>query len=102
MGLLVVCAWRFTPKIPPMTPYFTEPRRRTSNPTTPGDAPILGGTFVLGVSVLGPVRDTLLGSLLALLSAGLLIIGTLLGVLVGMLRVLEATEAEVHGDDQLS
>jgi membrane-associated phospholipid phosphatase len=56
---------------------------------------ILGGTLSLGLSALGPIRDTLLGSLLAFLSAGLLIVGTLLGVLVGMLRVLEVTEAEV-------
>jgi membrane-associated phospholipid phosphatase len=63
---------------------------------------ILGGTLSLGFSALGQIRDTLLGSLLAFLSAGLLIVGTLLGVLVGMLRVLEATDAEVDGDSDLT
>jgi membrane-associated phospholipid phosphatase len=63
---------------------------------------ILGGTLALGLSAFGPIRDTLLGSLLAFLSAGLLIVGTLLGVLVGILGVLEATEAEVDGDGELT
>lgn len=58
---------------------------------------ILGGTLSLGLSALGPIRDTLLGSLLAFLSAGLLIVGTVLGVLVGMLGVLGATEQEPTG-----
>lgn len=53
---------------------------------------VLGGTIAAGLTALGPIRDTLLGSLLAFLSAGLLIIGTLLAVLVSMLRVLETTE----------
>ena len=30
---------RFTPKIPPMAAYFTQPRRWTSIPTTPRDSP---------------------------------------------------------------
>ena len=58
---------------------------------------ILGGTLSLVISALGPIRDTTLGSLLAFLSAGLLIVGTLLGVLVGMLRVLEVTETGATG-----
>jgi hypothetical protein len=53
----------------------------------------LGIAFAVGLSVLGPVRDSLAGSLLAFFSAGLLITGTVLGVLIGILRVLEATEA---------
>lgn len=56
---------------------------------------VLGGTISLVLSSLGPIRDTTLGSLLAFLSAGLLTVGTLLGVLVGMLRVLEVTEAHI-------
>ncbi len=63
-------------------------------------AMILGSALSVGLSVLSPIRDTLLGSLLAFLSAGLLIVGTVLGVLVGMLRVLEATEAEVDRDGE--
>ena len=63
---------------------------------------ILGGTLSLGLSVLGPIRATQLGSLLAFLTAGLLIVGTLLGVLVGMLLVLEVTEAEVDRDGELA
>ena len=62
----------------------------------------LGGTLSLGLSSLGSIRDTLLGSLLAFLSAGLLIVGTLLAVLVSMLRVLEVTEAEGDGDAELT
>ena len=31
---------RFTPKIPPMAAYITQPRRWTSNPTTTGDSPL--------------------------------------------------------------
>ena len=52
----------------------------------------LGGSLSLGLSALPPIRDTLLGSLVAFLAAGLLIVGTVLGVLVGILRVLEATD----------
>jgi membrane-associated phospholipid phosphatase len=63
---------------------------------------ILGGVLSLGLSALDPIRDSLLGQLLAFLSAGLLIVGTLLGVLVGMLRVLEVTEAEVNRDGDLT
>ena len=63
---------------------------------------ILGGTISLVVSELGPVRETTLGSLLAFLSAGLLIVGALLGVLAGMLRVLAIAEAEDEGDDELT
>lgn len=55
---------------------------------------ILGGTLALGLSALAPIRDTLLGSLMAFLSAGLLVVGTILGVLAGMLRVLEVAEAD--------
>ena len=57
----------------------------------------LGGTLSLGLSALAPIRDTLLGSLLALLAAGLLVVGTVVGVLAGMLRVLEVMELEVGG-----
>jgi membrane-associated phospholipid phosphatase len=67
-----------------------------------GGALVLGGTLSLGLSALGPIRDTLPGSLLAFLSAGLLIVGTLIGVLVGMLGVLDATEAEVEGGGELT
>ncbi|WP_107772732.1 phosphatase PAP2 family protein [Nocardioides sediminis] len=52
----------------------------------------LGSALVAVLSALAPLRDTLPGSLLAFLSAGLLIVGTLLGVLVGMLWVLAVTE----------
>jgi membrane-associated phospholipid phosphatase len=55
----------------------------------------LGSALAAGLVGLRPVLDTLLGSLLAFASAGLLIVGTILAVLVGMLRVLEAVEAEV-------
>lgn len=55
----------------------------------------LGSVLSMGLSALAPIRDTLLGSLLAFSSAGLLIVGTVLGVLAGMLRALEATETEV-------
>lgn len=54
---------------------------------------VLGTTIALALSALGSVRDTSLGSLLAFLSAGLVIVGALLGVLVSMLRVLEITES---------
>ena len=57
-------------------------------------AVILGIALSAALSGLAPIRDTLLGSLLAFLSAGLLIVGTLLAVLASMLRVLEATEAD--------
>jgi membrane-associated phospholipid phosphatase len=59
----------------------------------------LGSALGVGLSELGGIRETLLGSLLAFLSAGLLIIGTVLGVLVGILWVLEVTEADAdrHG-----
>jgi len=53
----------------------------------------LGVVLSVALYALGPIRDTLLGSLLALMSAGLLIVGTVLGVLVGMLWVLDATDA---------
>ena len=46
----------------------------------------LGITVAVGLSAIGVVRDTLLGSLLALVAAGLVIVGTMLGVLVGILR----------------
>jgi hypothetical protein len=60
----------------------------------------LGGIMSVGLSALGPIRETTLGSLLAFLSAGLLIVGTVLGVLAGMLRVLEVSEEEVDRDGQ--
>lgn len=56
----------------------------------------LGLILSFGLAELGPVRDSSLGSLLALLSAGLLIVGTLLTVLAGILHVLETTEADVN------
>ena len=52
----------------------------------------LGSVLAMGLSALAPIRDTLPGSLLAFSSAGLLIVGTVLGVLAGLVRVLEATE----------
>lgn len=56
----------------------------------------LGSALVAVLSALAPIRDTLLGSLLAFLSAGLLIVGTVLGVLVGMLWAFEVTESAVQ------
>lgn len=61
---------------------------------------MLGGALSVGLSFLGPIRDTLLGSLLALMSASLLIVGAVLGVLVGMLRALEAMEASAGRDGE--
>lgn len=58
---------------------------------------VLGGTLSLVLSALGPIRDTSVGSLLAFMSEALLVVGTLLGVLAGMLRVLEVTEREAAG-----
>src|SRR5690606_25645215 len=61
---------------------------------------VSGGTLALGsalgsgLSTFGSLRDTLFGSLLAFLSAGLLIVGTLLAVLAGILWVLDVTEPE--------
>jgi membrane-associated phospholipid phosphatase len=58
------------------------------------------GTLILGsalgacLAAIAPIRDTLFGSLLAFLSAGLLILGALVGVLAGMLWVLEVTESD--------
>lgn len=49
----------------------------------------LGSALSVGLSALATVRDSSLGSLLAFVSGVLLIVGTVLGVLVGMLRVLE-------------
>jgi hypothetical protein len=46
----------------------------------------------VGLSAIGLVRDTLLGSLLAFLAAGLVIVGTMLAVLVGMLRSLQISD----------
>ena len=60
----------------------------------------LGSALGLGLSTLSPVRDSLAGSLVAFLSAGLLIVGTVLGVLAGMLWVLQVTEAETDQDDE--
>lgn len=59
---------------------------------------VLGGVLAVALSLLGPVRDTLVGSLLAFMTASLLVVGTLLGVLGGMLQVLEATEATTGRD----
>lgn len=56
----------------------------------------LGAFLGVGLSLLGSVRDTLLGSLLAFLVAGTLIVGTVLAVLAGMLRVLAVAESETH------
>ncbi|WP_159083868.1 phosphatase PAP2 family protein [Nocardioides terrigena] len=58
----------------------------------------IGSTLGLMLSALAPVRDTVVGSLLAFLSAGLLIVGTLLAVLAGMVFVLEVTDDEVVPD----
>jgi membrane-associated phospholipid phosphatase len=58
----------------------------------------LGVTSAMGLSMLGPVRDTATGSLLAFSSAALLVVGTLLAVLISMLRVLEATDAQAGED----
>lgn len=55
----------------------------------------LGGVLSLGVAAVAPIRETLLGSLLALLATGLLLVGTVLGVLAGMLRVLAAADAGI-------
>jgi membrane-associated phospholipid phosphatase len=54
----------------------------------------LGIACSVGLSVVGPFRDSLVGSLLAFSSAGLLIVGTVIGVLLSMVRAFEATEAE--------
>lgn len=58
----------------------------------------LGSIMSVGLSALGPIRETTLGSLLAFLSSGLLIVGTVLGVLAGMLRVLDVTDEEADRD----
>jgi membrane-associated phospholipid phosphatase len=58
----------------------------------------IGSTLGLMLSALAPVRDTVVGSLLAFLSAGLLIVGTLLAVLAGMVFVLDVTDDEVVPD----
>ena len=55
----------------------------------------LGSVLAMALSALAPIRDTLPGSLLAFSSAGLLIVGTVLGVLAGLVRVLDATETGV-------
>ena len=52
----------------------------------------LGIAVAVGLSAIGLVRDTLLGSLLAFLAAGLVIVGTMLAVLVGMLRSLQISD----------
>jgi hypothetical protein len=53
----------------------------------------LGFASVMGLAVLGPVRETVMGSLLAFSSVVLLVIGTACGVLISMVRMLEATDA---------
>lgn len=58
----------------------------------------VGTALGIGLSTLESLRDTLAGSLLAFLSAGLLMVGTVLGVLAGTLWVLEVTEAETDRD----
>lgn len=60
---------------------------------------VLGSVLAAALSLLAPVRDTLVGSLMAFMTASLLIVGTLVGVLVGMLRVLEATDGAGRDDD---
>ncbi len=56
----------------------------------------LGVAVGIGLSTVAPVRDSLVGSLLAFLSAGSLIAGTVLGVLAGMLWVLQVTESDTE------
>jgi membrane-associated phospholipid phosphatase len=58
---------------------------------------VLGAACAAGLAALGPVRDTTAGALLAFTSAGLLIVGTVIGVLIGIVRTLEATEEAVRG-----
>ena len=60
----------------------------------------LGTALGIGLSTLAPVRDSLVGSLLAFLSAGLLIVGTVLSVLAGMLWVLQVTETAPDRDGE--
>lgn len=50
------------------------------------------GVLLSGLSAVNPVLTTLVGSLLAFLSSGLLIVGALLGVLAGMLWALQVTD----------
>lgn len=58
----------------------------------------LGAALGAGLSTLAPVRDSLMGHLLAFLSAGLLIIGTVLAVLAGILWALHVTEVETEAE----
>jgi membrane-associated phospholipid phosphatase len=63
------------------------------------------GSLTLGVllsilSAINPVLTTLVGSLFAFLSSGLLIVGTLLGVLGGMLWVLQVTDGTRSGPNR--
>ncbi len=82
---------------------------RAHAPATPGlkwwvalslGALTLGSVLGSLLSAIATIRDTLPGSLLAFLSAGLLIVGTLLGVLVSMLWVLDVTEANDDATDE--
>lgn len=52
----------------------------------------LGIAVAIGLSAISLVRDTMLGSFLAFLAAGLVIVGTMLGVLVGILRSLQISD----------
>jgi membrane-associated phospholipid phosphatase len=53
---------------------------------------VLGGVLSVALAELNPVRTTVVGSLLAFLSSGLLIIGTMLAVLVSMLQALQIAD----------
>jgi membrane-associated phospholipid phosphatase len=53
---------------------------------------VLGGLLSVVLSALNPVRTTVVGSLLAFLSSGLLITGTMLAVLVSILWALEIAD----------
>ncbi|QBX55511.1 phosphatase PAP2 family protein [Nocardioides seonyuensis] len=80
---------------------YAEPRPHASAPVglrwwlvVSGASLAIGAALGGGLSTLAPVRDSLAGGLLAFLSAGLLIIGTVLAVLAGILWVLGVNEAE--------
>lgn len=84
---------------------YAEPRPHSEAPVglrwwlvVSGAALVLGAGLGAGLSTSAQVRDSLVGSFLAFLAAGLLIVGTVLAVLAGILRVLEVTEAEVDRD----
>ncbi len=58
---------------------------------------VFGGVLFGTLSVLDPVRESVVGSLVAFSSAALLILGTVLGVMVGILRGLDAMERTPSG-----